>query len=123
MKPPKFSKAQLAYLHSILRVGCCHVSGMHDPTHFLERPDAVCDIQRRNAYDHAIVALGFKLEPGIADEDCGWCSGKYTPEYKKKHDWVPFSPNQYVHDVRCAHCGNRRSANGVLPVTGCRGKQ
>ena len=89
---PLFTPAQIEYLAGILRLPCCHVTGMHDPRHYEERR-YVCDIQKSRAYDKAVIALGLaevdrqpqrrdtatNFDESIApfpDEDCYWC-GQY----------------------------------------------
>lgn len=74
---PDFTDEQLAWLWAHLRVGCCHVSGTHDPTHFTMHRH-VCDIQKSKAWKAIVEALGFDdlNDPDSArhqPDKCGWC--------------------------------------------------
>jgi hypothetical protein len=75
MNRPKFTREQLTWLRETLKPECCHVSGMHDPTHWSEGR-YVCRDQKAGAYDHLRTALGFaavKPQDCVSPEDCGWC--------------------------------------------------
>ena len=67
----EFSKEQLEYLEELFRLPCCHISGMHNPTHFQDR-EYVCNRQKTHAYESGCKELGInpqvKSKPG-----CGWC--------------------------------------------------
>ena len=100
MKRPDFTPEQLEYLARILSLGCCHVSGEHSPTHFVEQR-YICVRQKSEAWERAVVALGWgrmvdrpHTSPDIVDldprlgpfpgEDCGWCEshgieGRHAP--------------------------------------------
>lgn len=90
MKKPDFTKEQLDWLIDKLRLPCCHVTGEHDPTHFVDRK-YICDIQIAKSWERLVVALGLaevvKQEPYIdsvritddriqprPESGCGWCS-------------------------------------------------
>ena len=67
----EFTEQQLEYLAEIFALPCCHVSGMHDPTHY--EKGLVCESQMAKAWKHAMKALG--LEPTVKSQDgCYWCS-------------------------------------------------
>lgn len=36
MKEPDFSQEQREFIRSFLKIPCCHVSGMHEPEHFVD---------------------------------------------------------------------------------------
>lgn len=70
---PKFSQEQLHYLHKLLAIAPCHISGMHEPDHHLT--GIICDNQRSEAWTRAMVELGFdpdNPERKLHDK-CGWC--------------------------------------------------
>lgn len=68
MKRPDFTQEQIDYLIGILRLPCCHVTGMHDPTHYEERR-YVCDFQKATAWERAVSVLG--LAERYNSEHCG----------------------------------------------------
>lgn len=76
MNRPKFSRAQLGWLRAILTPECCHVSGVHNPTYFEEKPKMVCYLQKKEAYAKALASLGFASIPGVSALTCGWCPRK-----------------------------------------------
>ena len=62
-------------LRDALTIRCCHVTGMHDPTHY-EKKKYVCSIQRAEAFDRAREVCGMEEpfpEEAIPKENCGWC--------------------------------------------------
>lgn len=65
----------LAGLRELLMPMCCHITGMHDPTHFREQK-YVCEFQKRYAWERTWKVL-FGEEPTPAeipsDPECGWC--------------------------------------------------
>jgi hypothetical protein len=71
-RAPRFTKEQREYLARVLTPPCCHVSGMHDPTHFKENPKRLCDIQKSTAFENAIKRLRLKVVATSAD-GCYWC--------------------------------------------------
>lgn len=68
--------SQVQRLRLALSPPCCHVSGMHDPTHFSEGR-YVCNDQKAKAYDSIRAALCL---PPVATKDCTpvvnccWCN-------------------------------------------------
>lgn len=79
-KRPPFTRAQLIWLREALTPPCCHVSGEHDPTHFEERPNKVCYLQKRDAYDWTLKVLGFAPMMGKSEADCNWCHPPQEPK-------------------------------------------
>jgi hypothetical protein len=73
MKTPDFTPEQLAYLADILRPRCCHVTGMHSPTHWREDPAEFCDRQQADAWERAVEALGLSFDRAPSKPTCGWC--------------------------------------------------
>jgi len=65
----------MEYLRSILTVPCCHVTGMHDPLHYVEGR-YVCQGQKADAFDNAIEQLGIPLKVK-SKEGCYWCFESY----------------------------------------------
>ena len=61
-------------LNRALTPYCCHVSGMHDPCHFEERPDYICSMQKEGAYNRT--CKEFNLNPKVINNPngCGWCT-------------------------------------------------
>lgn len=58
---------------------CCHVSGMHEPTHFREKK-YVCEAQKAEAFERFCKDLGINPETK-SSMNCGWC--KSYPHYRK----------------------------------------
>lgn len=80
MTKPTFTPEQIAYLQEVLRPGCCHVSGMHDPQHFAKHPERLCEYQMREGYEAVADALGLDLEKDLAahsSPNCGWCQSAW----------------------------------------------
>ena len=59
---------------------CCHVSGTHDPTHFENNPDKICDFQKEKAYDRLCAFLKWKPKAMVNPNGCYWCQ---TEEERK----------------------------------------
>lgn len=60
-----------AALLALLALEPCHVTGLHDPNH---TPFRACDIQKGEAWDRAVRALGGDPErPPRRAHDCAWC--------------------------------------------------
>jgi len=56
----------------LLQPYCCHVSGMHNPSHFEDDPRDLCNLQKARVFDHLCELV--EHEPvAISDPDCGWC--------------------------------------------------
>lgn len=70
-------------IEKMMEIPCCHVSGMHDPTHYRERR-YICEGQKRAVFDRMCEELG--INPRTKSrEDCGWCHGddEWCPENRK----------------------------------------
>lgn len=65
----------------MIKLFCCHVSGMHDPEHFGKRK-YVCNDQKAKALERLCVELGINPKTK-SDPDCGWCED-YPAERKGK---------------------------------------
>lgn len=66
---------QRAALGRLMAPQCCHITGMHDPTHFKDSR-YICREQMTESYERLRHALGVPLlQPGEAasKSDCGWC--------------------------------------------------
>ena len=57
-----FTPEQLAWLVDIARPRCCHVTGEHDPTHFVNGR-YVCSFQLAEVAWRLLAALGLEAEP------------------------------------------------------------
>ena len=82
MKKPEFTPEQMAWLEAALRPPCCHVSGMHNPTHWT-KGGYVCFYQKTEAYERFRDALGLPLVVGsdcVPDPECYWCHRDKPPE-------------------------------------------
>lgn len=72
MKAPEFTDEQRAYLYHILSIAPCHITG----THHLLDPLHICSHQKSEAWEKAMVELGFNRdEPGrvLHNDECYWC--------------------------------------------------
>lgn len=72
-------RQQLNDVREAVKIRCCHVTGLHDPTHFEERR-YVCERQMAQAY--LAVRIVLKMDPPTPEEatatpGCGWCEGRY----------------------------------------------
>lgn len=89
MSAPEFTEEQRAYLRDLLRPRCCHVTGEHDPRHFVEGR-YVCEIQASEAWNRACQELfgeQFGPEDALPKEDCGWCESRaQRPAYSLGDD-------------------------------------
>ena len=75
---PDFTEEQIKFLKDIFTPRCCHMTGMHDPTHFEEKK-YVCSDQKAEAFDRGRKLLGFgevTVNDPIPKEDCFWCNRK-----------------------------------------------
>lgn len=111
LQAPQFSEEQLDYLLRILTPGCCHVSGMHDPTHYRKRPEQLCHLQKARAWQRAVAHLGLAIERAIPEQDCYWCLR--NNEGRAEADPPQFAAGQYV-DVCYSREGPRRAGNLTL---------
>lgn len=57
----------------ILSPACCHITGMHNPTHWENNPVALCEAQKAKAWDRAVALLDIEMGPATSDPTCGWC--------------------------------------------------
>lgn len=73
-----FDPEQLAFLRGLLTPYCCHITGMHDVTHFAKNPAKLCIYQKAEAYDRICQTFGWTLG-AISKPGCYWC------EYNKEH--------------------------------------
>lgn len=76
--PPEFTDEQLVYLEALLAAGCCHTTGMHDPTHWREN-GTVCWQSMHEPYKRALRELNLDV-PIRSDFDCGWCRDYYEDD-------------------------------------------
>lgn len=63
---------------------CCHVTGMHDPTHFKKDPKRLCDIQRDRAFTQGCKEFGISYDQALSDPNCGWCKDSQQTISSKK---------------------------------------
>lgn len=64
-------------IEEMLWLPCCHVSGMHNPTHFDERK-FICSLQKSEALERFCKQIG--INPKTKSKPtCGWCA-----DYPKK---------------------------------------
>lgn len=52
---------------------CCHVTGMHDPTHFKNNPEEICGLQKENAYDRLCNHLKLNPKAMVNPKGCYNC--------------------------------------------------
>ena len=84
MSVPEFTSEQMIWLKTMLWPRCCHITGEHDPRHFLDGK-YVCSLQESQRYIALRKALGLPLLhpdkewPGVPPEEavskpgCYWC--------------------------------------------------
>ena len=80
---PSFNDTQLAWLEAALRPPCCHVTGEHNPRHWMQA-GTVCQMQKADAYDRIREALGLgkvTASDGRAEPQCRWCT---RAEHRRK---------------------------------------
>lgn len=81
----EFLPDQVEVLRGLLVLPCCHTSGEHDPTHYIEGR-YICYDQKAKAWERIVEAL--KIEPQIHSEsNCWWCRNypaKKDVQVKKK---------------------------------------
>lgn len=73
--PERFTVDDRRVLRRILRPSCCHVTGEHNPRHYMEGWGP-CEIQQAEAYSAAIEALDLPRFSGgdaISTPECPWC--------------------------------------------------
>lgn len=94
--PPEFTDEQLTYLEAILATECCHMAGMHDPTHW-RKDGTVCWQSMEKPYKRAIRELGIKV-PIYSAHDCGWCRGRSAEDYPSPYliDFPTYDPENGV---------------------------
>jgi len=62
-----------------LYIPCCHITGMHDPQHFVERK-GICEYQKAEALERFCKDLG--INPVVRSAPgCCWC--RDYPHYRK----------------------------------------
>ena len=77
-------------IEKMLWLPCCHVSGMHDPTHFQERR-GVCEIQIVETFKRFCKEI--RINPKTkSDPKCGWCID--YPKKKKGEGLSLFEKNK-----------------------------
>lgn len=59
---------------------CCHTSGMHNPTHFVENPKKLCNNQKAKSFDRACKFIGFDPIAIPNPNGCYWCKRRYENE-------------------------------------------
>lgn len=77
---PEFTDEQLEWLRYILRLECCHVTGTHDPNHFVER-GAYCNYMLRDAFIRIVEALDINVVR-TSSPDCTKCHEWYGEDGK-----------------------------------------
>lgn len=74
--PERFTVDDRRVLRKLLTPPCCHVTGEHDPRHYMTGYGP-CEIQQATAYTRAIENLGlprFTGGDGRPEPECGWCN-------------------------------------------------
>lgn len=74
--PPEFTDEQRVYLEALLAFECCHMTGMHDPKHWME-DGTVCWEGMEKPYKRILEELGLEA-PVYSAHDCGRCRGGYA---------------------------------------------
>lgn len=82
--PPEFSDEQMLYLEAVMALPCCHVTGMHDPKHWVEDGN-VCKHMALGAWRNAMHQLDLEV-PIVTSADCGKCGDWYDESpYDEEH--------------------------------------
>lgn len=93
--PPDFSNEQLVYLEAILAAECCHMTGMHDPTHWKE-DGTVCWQSMEKPYKRALRELDLDV-PIHSAHDCGKCRDWYEGEESPYNaDYPTYHPDRGI---------------------------
>lgn len=80
------------WIEKQLWIPCCHVTGMHSPTHFQERR-YICDIQLAEVFVRFCKMLG--IDPVVKSdlENCYWCNN--YPDKRKEGEGVKLSEGRH----------------------------
>jgi len=86
-------------IEAMLELPCCHITGTHNPRHYIERK-YICQDQVAEAFHNLVKKLG--LNPVVKhSEDCLTCSR--NPD-KTGGDGMEYWNHQHY----CKHCGRRQ---------------
>lgn len=77
-------------IEKLISIPCCHITGMHDPSHF-DNKEYVCETQLTKAFINLLKELGIERIKVESVKDCYWCNyDKTHPSEKTKHSYKEY---------------------------------